>query len=164
MMMDTFPGAMIFGTVVSTLVSATGIWSSEAIGNTYQINSNFKSSTGVYKEDSSTAGVLNNSFEVKPFDILKNQYVIDVAHKTYINLFSYALKDLMRLSSQIADIYGNVSIILKPYYVNKEACLLVEIQGNGDVLEDVNKLKTVCEEWFANTELTVSKNIYIDAV
>ena len=155
---------MKIGTVVTTLVSVAGIVNSEAIGSTYPINSNPEISVGVSKEDSSTAGVLDNSFEVKPFDILKKQYVIDVAHKNYINLFSYALKDLMCLSSQIADVFGNVNVKLKPYFVNKEACLLVEIQGNGEVLEDLGKLNTVCEKWFADTELVVSKNIYIDTV
>lgn len=162
-MAEVFSNPIMTG-AVCTSVAIIGFFNYTTV-NTHPTNPEINPYKSIYTEYSNnTTSLINEEFKITSFDILKKLYTIDSESKTYINAFGYALKDLKTLNNLIVDTFGNVSVKLEPFQVNKEAGLLIRIAGTGDVLEDMNKLKVVCEEWFANTELEVSKNIYIDVM
>lgn len=169
MMMDVSTGSMKLGAsaVVATLLTFSV--SSDAFINPYPLNISSLMPAGIHKKYDATTSTLNDGFvgvqfrtEESTFSILSKQFVIDSIDKAYINAFSFALKDLMYLNTLVVEVFGKVNKKIERFYANGTAGLLVKIQGTGDVSDDLNKLQSVCEEWFVNTELDVSKNIYID--
>lgn len=107
----------------------------------------------------------SNECRIDGFDIIALNFKISFENCDYVKSFGYACSDLVTLKKSIVKEFGSdVQILLEPFKFSGEKSLLVKIDYEGDFDVALDKLSAVSEIWFGNTDLEVSKNIFIDLV
>lgn len=107
----------------------------------------------------------SNECRINGFDIIASNFKISFENCDYVKSFGYACSDLITLKNAIVKEFGsNVQVLLEPFKFSGEKSLLVNIDYDGDFDVALDKLSAVSEIWFGNTDLEVSKNIFIDLV
>lgn len=107
----------------------------------------------------------SNECRINSFDIIASNFKISFENCDYVKTFGDACSDLVTLKKSIVKEFGSdVQVLLEPFKFCGEKALLVNIDYAGDFDVALDKLNVVSETWFGDTDLKVSKNIFIDLV